>query len=199
MAVQPMNGRSAGTGLAIIVNANAKRGGRRVAAQIARALPGARVRLTKTIEEISGWLTTLRDPKCILAAGGDGSAIALVNALNRVTPPRGPLPPYRSAPARDGKRLGPRHRRTEAGRFAPSTEQSPGHAPDAGLRPRGLRRDAHPFRRLRVGRANLGRLQDPAQSVEGAGLPGKQERLRIRGRDAVSRRRRRQSSSVVRT
>ena len=40
------NRAGAGTGLAILVNANAKRGGRRVAAQIARALPGASVRLT---------------------------------------------------------------------------------------------------------------------------------------------------------
>src|SRR5438270_802760 len=87
MAAQPQEEQppTAGAGLAIIVNANAKRGGRRVAAQIARALPGAQVRLTKTVEELSAWLRTLERPACILAAGGDGSAIALVNALNRVT------------------------------------------------------------------------------------------------------------------
>ncbi len=81
-----------GSGLAILVNANAKRGGRRVAVQIARALPGATVRLTKSIDEVVAWLATLKDPKCILAAGGDGTAIALVNALNRVTPPGEPYP-----------------------------------------------------------------------------------------------------------
>jgi diacylglycerol kinase family enzyme len=91
-----------GAGLAIIVNANAKRGGRRVAAQIARALPGARVRLTKTIEELSGWLQTLTDPKCVLAAGGDGSAIALVNALDRVTPEGTPFPPVGVLPLGTG-------------------------------------------------------------------------------------------------
>ncbi|HXN33889.1 MAG TPA: hypothetical protein VN894_18595, partial [Polyangiaceae bacterium] len=48
-----------GSGLAVLVNANAKRGGRRLAVQIARALPGARVRLTKTAGEIDAWLRTL--------------------------------------------------------------------------------------------------------------------------------------------
>ena len=102
MAAQPSGERSAGAGLAIIVNANAKRGGRRVAAQIARALPGARVRLTKTVDELSNWLLTLNDPRCILAAGGDGSAIALVNALNRVTPPGVPFPPIGVLPLGTG-------------------------------------------------------------------------------------------------
>ena len=83
---------SRGEGLAILVNANAKRGGRRVAVQLSRALPAASVRLTKTIDELVSWLRTLRDPKCILAAGGDGTAIALVNALNRVVPKDQPFP-----------------------------------------------------------------------------------------------------------
>ena len=86
-----------GTGLAILVNANAKRGGRRVAAQIARAMPGATVRLTRTPEEVDAWLRGLRSPRCILAAGGDGTVVALVNALRRVHgdlpfPPIGVLP-----------------------------------------------------------------------------------------------------------
>ena len=75
-----------GFGLAVLVNANAKRGGRRVAVQIARALPGARVRLTKTTGEIDAWLRSLPKPRAVLAAGGDGTAVALVNALARVTP-----------------------------------------------------------------------------------------------------------------
>jgi hypothetical protein len=56
---------TAGTGLHIVVNANAKRGGRRIAVQIARALPGANVRLTRSIEEVEAWLRTVKNPRCI--------------------------------------------------------------------------------------------------------------------------------------
>jgi diacylglycerol kinase family enzyme len=82
---------AAGDGLYILVNANAKRGGRRLAVQIARALPGASVRLTRTVDEVEGWLRGIlteakREPRCILSAGGDGSAVVLLNALDRVVP-----------------------------------------------------------------------------------------------------------------
>jgi diacylglycerol kinase family enzyme len=85
-------GRAPGTGLAVLVNANAKRGGRRIAAQLSRALPGARMRLTKTTDEIADWLSTVNDVRCVLAAGGDGTAIALVNVLNRITPKNESMP-----------------------------------------------------------------------------------------------------------
>ncbi len=81
-----------GYGLAILVNANAKRGGRRVAVQIARALPGASVRLTKSAHEIDSWLRMIPPPRALLAAGGDGSAVALVNALARHAAPADALP-----------------------------------------------------------------------------------------------------------
>jgi diacylglycerol kinase family enzyme len=81
-----------GFGLAILVNANAKRGGRRVAVQIARVLPGASVRLTRATQEIDAWLRLLPKPRAVLAAGGDGTAVALLNALARVTPGNEPLP-----------------------------------------------------------------------------------------------------------
>ena len=82
-----------GEGLAILVNANAKRGGRRIAVQTARILPGANVKLTRTQQEATEWLRQIlpTKPKVIFAAGGDGTAIALVNALSRVTD--GELPP----------------------------------------------------------------------------------------------------------
>jgi len=81
-----------GSGLAILVNANAKRGGRRVAVQIERALPGASVRLTRSTQEIDAWLRVLPPVRGVFAAGGDGTAIALVNALARITPDPVPLP-----------------------------------------------------------------------------------------------------------
>ena len=73
-----------GDGFGVLVNANAKRGGRRVAAQIARALPGANVRLTRNADEVDAWLRTLHNPRAILPAGGDGTAVALLNAMSRV-------------------------------------------------------------------------------------------------------------------
>lgn len=88
----PTDDAHPGTGVAVLVNANAKRGGRRVAVQIARAMPGASVRLTKSAQEIDAWLRMLHTPRAVLAAGGDGTAVALVNALARVTPAREPLP-----------------------------------------------------------------------------------------------------------
>jgi len=83
---------SVGAGLAVLVNANAKRGGRRVAAQIAKALPGASVQLTRSTHEIDTWLRGLTSPHTILAAGGDGTAMALINALWRARPEPETLP-----------------------------------------------------------------------------------------------------------
>lgn len=98
----PRSVRPRESALAILVNANAKRGGRRVAAQIARALPGASVRLTRTAQEVDAWLRTLPAPWAVLAAGGDGTAVALVNALARVTPEGRPLPPLGLLPLGTG-------------------------------------------------------------------------------------------------
>jgi diacylglycerol kinase family enzyme len=97
---------ASGEGLFILVNANAKRGGRRIAVQLSRALPNARVRLTRSIEEIEGWLrVVLKDPtppRCILSAGGDGSAVALLNALDRVVPADASFPPVGALPLGTG-------------------------------------------------------------------------------------------------
>lgn len=84
-----------GQGLAILVNANAKRGGRRIAVQTSRLLPRATVKLTRSIDEVVVWLRDVlpSKPDVILAAGGDGTAIALVNALARVVAEGDPLPP----------------------------------------------------------------------------------------------------------
>lgn len=95
-----------GSGLYILVNANAKRGGRRIAVQIARALPGARVKLTRSIQEVEGWLRSVLDGgasiRAILSAGGDGSAVTLLNALDRVVPEGAPFPPVGALPLGTG-------------------------------------------------------------------------------------------------
>lgn len=93
---------STGKGLYVVVNANAKRGGRRLAVQIARALPGASVRLTRSTAEVEGWLRTIQEPRCILSAGGDGSAVTLLNALDRVIPKGDPFPPVGALPLGTG-------------------------------------------------------------------------------------------------
>lgn len=93
---------SAGKGLHVLVNANAKRGGRRIAVQIARAIPGASVRLTRKIPEVDGWLRTIHEPRCILSAGGDGTAVTLLNALDRVIPKGAPFPPVGALPLGTG-------------------------------------------------------------------------------------------------
>lgn len=72
------------TELAILVNANAKRGGRRVAAQLAKRVPGASVKLSRSVAEIDVWLRTLNNPACVFAAGGDGTQISLLSAMQRV-------------------------------------------------------------------------------------------------------------------
>ena len=81
-----------GDGLAILVNANAKRGGRRIAAQLAREFPRAHVKLTKSIGEIEAWLASLKAPTAILAAGGDGTSVALLNAMQHFYPENVPFP-----------------------------------------------------------------------------------------------------------
>ena len=95
-----------GKGLFVLVNANAKRGGRRVAVQNARALPGANVRLTRSIQEVEGWLRTIlrneESPRALLSAGGDGSVVALLNALDRVVPKTEAFPTVGALPLGTG-------------------------------------------------------------------------------------------------
>jgi hypothetical protein len=102
--VRPIKIGKAGEGLAVLVNANAKRGGRRVAVQIARAIPGADVKLTRTQGEMDSWLrahlASPTPPTCFFAAGGDGTAIALVGGLVRVLD--GELPPFGILPLGTG-------------------------------------------------------------------------------------------------
>jgi diacylglycerol kinase family enzyme len=60
------------------------------------------VRLTRSIEEVEGWLRTIKEPRCLLSAGGDGSAVALLNALDRVIPRGEPFPPVGALPLGTG-------------------------------------------------------------------------------------------------
>jgi diacylglycerol kinase family enzyme len=90
-----------GAGLSILVNANAKRGGRRVAAQLRERLPKADVKLSRHPEETESWLRHAQPGRCLLAAGGDGTAMGMVNALHRVRT-GAPAPPTTSQPHAEG-------------------------------------------------------------------------------------------------
>ena len=82
----------AGAGLAVLVNANAKRGGRRVAVQIARGPPGSERAADALHARDRRVAPLLPSPRAVLAAGGDGTAVALLNALAGILPPERPLP-----------------------------------------------------------------------------------------------------------
>jgi hypothetical protein len=86
----------------IVVNANAKRGGRRIAAELTSRLPGFRVAITRSIDELDALLRAQAPDVPVFAAGGDGTAISLVNALDRVHPRPAPLPPVGILPLGTG-------------------------------------------------------------------------------------------------
>jgi diacylglycerol kinase family enzyme len=60
------------------------------------------VRLTRSIPEVEGWLRTIQNPRCILSAGGDGTAVVLLNVLDRIVPKDEPFPPVGSLPRGTG-------------------------------------------------------------------------------------------------
>ncbi len=95
---------SDGRGLAVLVNANAKRGGRRIAVQIGQALPAANIRLTRSVGEVEGWLRSLRGTplRAVFSAGGDGTAVTLLTAMDRVTPHDSAFPPIGALPLGTG-------------------------------------------------------------------------------------------------
>jgi diacylglycerol kinase family enzyme len=100
--VKTRRASATGAGLAIVVNANAKRGGRRIAVQIGEVLPGAVIRLTKSADEVQGFLRSLGPTKAVMAAGGDGSAVTLLTALDAVTPQDRELPAFGVLPLGTG-------------------------------------------------------------------------------------------------
>ncbi|MSP61978.1 MAG: diacylglycerol kinase [Myxococcales bacterium] len=69
--------------IAVLVNLKARRGSERVASACRAALPGARVLSSHTLADAAGFAEELRarPPKLVVSAGGDGTAVALLNAL----------------------------------------------------------------------------------------------------------------------
>jgi hypothetical protein len=71
--------------IAVVVNASSRRGSGRVAELARRWLPNATILLSHTLDELDAFARELvaRPPDLVLAAGGDGTAIGIVNAVRR--------------------------------------------------------------------------------------------------------------------
>jgi hypothetical protein len=69
--------------IAVLVNLKARRGSERVASWVRRELPGARIHSSRSLDDALGFAKKLTDapPNLLISAGGDGTAVALINAL----------------------------------------------------------------------------------------------------------------------
>ncbi len=74
-----------GVRIAVVVNASSRRGGGNVAQAARKALPNANILLSRTLDELDAFARELvsRPPELIVSAGGDGTAVATLNALRR--------------------------------------------------------------------------------------------------------------------
>jgi diacylglycerol kinase family enzyme len=71
--------------IAVVVNLKARRGSVRVARACREQLPAARVMTSGSLDEALGFARRLQSapPALLVSAGGDGTAVALLNALRR--------------------------------------------------------------------------------------------------------------------
>src|SRR5262245_49151201 len=69
--------------IAVLVNLKARRGSERVASLCRRELPGARIHSSRSLDDAMGFAKQLvaAPPNLLISAGGDGTAVALINAL----------------------------------------------------------------------------------------------------------------------
>jgi len=69
--------------IAVVVNLRARRGSDRVVSACRASLPGARVMVSRDMDEAASIARDLaaRPPSLLVSAGGDGTAVALLNAL----------------------------------------------------------------------------------------------------------------------
>ncbi|MBL9026615.1 MAG: diacylglycerol kinase [Myxococcales bacterium] len=69
----------------VVLNANARRGSQAVLRELQRALPAANILRTSSVEDVEVLASSFvqNPPDLVLSAGGDGSALALVNAAFR--------------------------------------------------------------------------------------------------------------------
>jgi diacylglycerol kinase family enzyme len=74
--------------IAVVVNLRARRGSEAVAKRVRAALPNARVLASNSLDESLDFARELSKapPSLLVSAGGDGTAVALVNALREISP-----------------------------------------------------------------------------------------------------------------
>ena len=77
--------------IAAVVNLSARRGTRTVVHKLEAELPGARVVASRSLEETRRFLEAGAAPDLVVSAGGDGTAMGLLNALPGVLPNLGVL------------------------------------------------------------------------------------------------------------
>jgi hypothetical protein len=71
--------------IAVVVNLHARRGSRKVVQTCRQHLPAARVLASGSLDEAVGFARDLQDkpPSLLVSAGGDGTAVALINAMRQ--------------------------------------------------------------------------------------------------------------------
>lgn len=74
--------------IAVVVNLHARRGSHHVARTCREHLPEARVFASRSLDETVGFARDLRDkpPSLLVSAGGDGTIVALLNAMRTAEP-----------------------------------------------------------------------------------------------------------------
>jgi hypothetical protein len=78
--------------IAVLVNLRARRGSERVASVCRRELPGARVHSSRSLDEAVAFARKLETPpNLLISAGGDGTAITLINALRSLPAASAPI------------------------------------------------------------------------------------------------------------
>jgi hypothetical protein len=70
-------------GVDVVVNLRARRGSKQVAEKCRRELPNARVVLSRTLEEAVHFARDTGPGDLLVSAGGDGTAVGLLNSLRR--------------------------------------------------------------------------------------------------------------------
>jgi hypothetical protein len=76
----------------VVVNLRARRGSRAVAEKCRRELPGARVLTSRSMDEAARFAREASRDGLLVSAGGDGTALALLNTLRRDVTRLGVLP-----------------------------------------------------------------------------------------------------------